>query len=234
MKSSPNPPLTMAPWLEQAWMDRYLGRQLATAENEWFEAYLLDKPQLLDRWSTELALRDGMDLLDRQRADASAVSAELAPAQTSPLAHGRALATRRRQWHVPALAASIAIAFGVGFLSSGIVRTDRSGSLIADPTRIVLDASRGDTPGSSVENAASTSEFVLVDALVPADASYVAVRGPGMPERRLAVSKDGVATLLLRRSEIDRIGPLTLLIKAGGRDFEKPLPLTQLQARNPR
>jgi len=60
---------------------------------------------------------------------------------------------------------------------------------------------------------------------VPADATYVAVRGPGLKERQLSVSKDGVATLLLRRSDIGRIGPLTLVIRSQGREVEKPLQL---------
>lgn len=232
--SSLNPTARMTPWLEQAWMERYLERQLADDELEWFETYLLDKPHLLDRWSTDLALRDGVDLLNRQGRSAGASSgssespASMEPAPPSPVPHHRAVSPRRRQWHAPALAASIAIAFGSGFLLNGAFRPGGEDALIADPTRVVIDASRGSGPGQNVENGASTSEFVLIDALVPPEATYVAVRGPGMPERKLAVSKDGVATLLLRRSEIDRIGPLTLVIKAGGREFEKPLSLKQL------
>lgn len=232
--SSLNPTARMTPWLEQAWMERYLERQLADDELEWFEAYLLDKPHLLDRWSTDLALRDGVDLLNRQGKSAEASTgspespASSASASPSAAPHHRAMAPRRRQWHVPALAASILVAFGSGYMLNGLDRTGRSDMLIADPTRIVIDVSRGGESERNVENSSSASEFVLIDALVPPEATYVAVRGPGMPERKLAVSKDGVATLLLRRSEIDRIGPLTLVIKAGGREFEKPLSLKQL------
>ena len=132
--------------------------------------------------------------------------------------------------NVSALAASVLVAFGSGYLLNGLDRSGSNDPLIADPTRIVIDVSRGGGSESHVENAASKSEFVLIDALVPAEAEYVAVRGPGMPERALSVSKDGVATLLLRRSEMDRIGPLTLLIKAGGREFEKPLQLKQIKS----
>lgn len=225
--SSLNPLQPMAPWLEQAWMERYVDRALAADENAWFETYLLDKPHLLDRWSTELALRDGVNLVDRQAG--TVVAAPSAPATSSPapLAHARALAPRRRQWHLSALAASVAMAFGAGVVVNGLFRADRSDSLIADPTRIVIDASRGAPPAPNIENAASSSPFILIDALVPPDASYVAVRGPGMPEHALSVSKDGVATLLLRRSDVGRVGPLTLVIRAGGREFERPLPLRQ-------
>lgn len=232
--SSMNPTARMTPWLEQAWMERYLERQLADDELEWFEAYLLDKPHLLDRWSTDLALRDGVDLLNRQgkSAEASAGSSESpassTPASPSPAPHLRTLAPRRRQWHAPALAASIAIAFGSGFLLNGAFRPGGGDALIVDPTRVVIDASRGSESHENVENAGSNSEFVLIDALVPPDATSVVVRGPGMPERQLTVSKDGVATLLLRRSDIERVGPLTLVIKAGGREFDRPLHLKQL------
>jgi hypothetical protein len=234
--SQMNPTGRMTAWLEQAWMERYLDRQLGEDELEWFEAYLLDKPHLLDRWSTDLALRDGVDLLN-QRGGASEATPALQelqapppPATVRPVPHVRVSAARRRQWHLTALAASVAIAFGSGFLLNGAVRPGHDDLLIPDPTRVVIDSSRGGGQQDNVENAGSASEFVLVDALVPPDATYVAVRGPGMPERKLNVSKDGVATLLLRRSEIGRMGPLSLLIKAGGREFEKPLPLKQLES----
>lgn len=222
--SALNPLQRMAPWLEQAWMERYLGRELADDERAWFETYLLDKPHLLDRWATDLDLRDGIDLAEQQ-AGAARVGVVATPPM--PITRGHVRPARRRLWHAPALAASVAVAFGTGFLANGLFRAERSDTLIADPTRIVFDVSRGSAPAANVDNARSASEYVVIDALVPADASYVAVRGPGMPERALSVSKDGVATLLLRRSELGRIGPLTLVIKAGGQEFERPLPLTQ-------
>jgi hypothetical protein len=37
----------MAAWLEQAWMERYLNRELSESESDWFEAYLLERPELL-------------------------------------------------------------------------------------------------------------------------------------------------------------------------------------------
>ena len=223
--STLNPLQPMAPWLEEAWIGRYLGRELADEERAWFETYLLDKPHLLDRWATELDLRDGIDLAERQAGAARAAPAGVATPPT-PITRGHARPARRRLWRAPALAASVAIAFGTGFLANGLFRAERTDTVIADPTRIVVDVSRGGASAANVDNAASASEYVLIDALVPADASYVAVRGPGLPDRVLSVSNDGVATLLLRRSELGRIGPLTLVIKAGGHEFERPLPLT--------
>lgn len=225
--SALNPLQPMAPWLEQAWMERYVGRELADDERAWFETYLLDKPHLLDRWATDLDLRDGIELAERQAGAARAAPVGVVATLPTPMTRSHTQPARRRLWRAPALAASVVAAFGTGFLANGLFRAERSDGVIADPTRIVVDVSRGSAPAASVDNATSASEYVLIDALVPADASYVAVRGPGMPERVLSVSKDGVATLLLRRSELGRIGPLTLVIKAGGREFEQPLPLSQ-------
>jgi hypothetical protein len=220
----------MTAWLEQAWMERYLERQLADDEAAWFETYLLDKPHLHDQWSADLALRDGSRLVQQEQTRSAAPAPDAFGTPTPTVsAHAHALASRRRRWRLPAVAASLAVAFGAGLVLDAVVRSQRADPLIADPTRIVIDASRGAGTEHPVENASSRSEFVLIDALVPPEADYVAVRGPGMPERRLTVSKDGVATLLLRRSDADRIGPLTLVVKAAGHEFEKPLSLKQLQ-----
>ena len=221
--STLNPLQPMAPWLEQAWIERYLGRELADDERAWFETYLLDKPHLLDRWATELDLRDGIELAERQADAARAAPVGVVATLPTPMTRGHARPSRRFLSRAPALAASIAIAFGTGFLAKGLFRVERADTVIADPTRIVVDVSRGGASAPNVDNAASASEYVLIDALVPADASYVAVRGAGLPDHVLSVSNDGVATLLMRRSELARIGPLTLVVKAGGREFETTL-----------
>jgi hypothetical protein len=47
----------MTEWLEQAWLDRYLARQLKPEENDWFEAYMLDKTELLEQVEVDSDLR---------------------------------------------------------------------------------------------------------------------------------------------------------------------------------
>ena len=37
----------MAAELERRWLDRYLNRELSSDDRDWFESYLLDKPDLL-------------------------------------------------------------------------------------------------------------------------------------------------------------------------------------------
>jgi hypothetical protein len=240
-----DPTRPMASWLEQAWLDRYLERRLDDAERAAFEAYLLDKPHLLDRIAADLDLRDGLALAEAREAPRrSDVAATASRHAAVAVAHG----ARRRSWRVPAVAASLAVAFGAGFLIHASRTPYPDDGVVADPTRIVVDATRGGEAGQRVDNASgasrfvvdttrggevvqrvdnasSASRFVLVDALVPADAEYVAVRGPGLAERRLSVSKDGVASLLLRRDEIERVGALTLVVRSAGHEFERPLHL---------
>lgn len=48
----------MAPWLEQAWMERYLNRELTEDESDWFEAYLLDRPSLLPHLMSDRLLAE--------------------------------------------------------------------------------------------------------------------------------------------------------------------------------
>jgi hypothetical protein len=215
-----DPAAPMPEWLEHAWLERYLERRLDDGERAAFESYVLDKPHLLDRIEADLDLRDGL-VLAGERASAP-MPASLVEADGPVIAHR----PRRRPWRVPALAASIAVAFGAGFLLHGGMGTYGDDALIADPTRIVIDSARGAPSGPRVENPESASAFVLIDALVPADAEYVAVRGARIGERRLTVSKDGVATLLLRRDDLGRMGPLTLVIRSAGREYERPLQLT--------
>ena len=54
------PGTRMAEWLEQAWLERYLARQLGPEESDWFEAYMLDKAELLDQVEDDTALREAI------------------------------------------------------------------------------------------------------------------------------------------------------------------------------
>jgi len=216
----------MAPWLEQAWLVRYFERDLAEEESTWFESYLLDKADLLDLLEADVNLRDGCSL--------PTVQCGLVPASADANLSGEALAgSRRRRFAARpslfrgfAMAASITLAFGVGFLlRRGPQTAHTDDAVTVNPMRVVVDVSRGGTQENAIDNAASTSDFVLVDAIVPVDATRVLLRAANVPDREVAVSKDGVATLLVRRSELKKLGPLKLLITAGAREYERPLSL---------
>lgn len=53
-------PTRMSAWLEQAWLIRYLDRQLAGEEARWFEAYATDRPELLATIEADTRLRDAL------------------------------------------------------------------------------------------------------------------------------------------------------------------------------
>ena len=50
-------PTRMRAWLEQAWLIQYLDRQLAAEEATWFEAYAMDRPELLRTIDADTRLR---------------------------------------------------------------------------------------------------------------------------------------------------------------------------------
>ena len=83
----PDPGARMTPWLEAAWLQRYLERQLDAEEAAWFEAYLMDKPELVDRLEADSDLRDGLVEVSR---GAAAGSGRRVPAAQAVAATGGA------------------------------------------------------------------------------------------------------------------------------------------------
>jgi hypothetical protein len=53
----------MAAELELRWLNRYLNRELIGTDRDWFESYLLEKPDLLVFVEADLALGDGLRAL---------------------------------------------------------------------------------------------------------------------------------------------------------------------------
>ena len=64
-----HPTDTMPAWLERAWMDRYLDRELDDGERDWFEAYMLDRPQLIEELEADEAVRAAVPSLPSEAAD---------------------------------------------------------------------------------------------------------------------------------------------------------------------
>lgn len=84
----PDPGARMTPWLEAAWLQRYLERRLDAEEAAWFEAYLMDKPELIDRLEADSDLRDGLAGASRGAADANGHGAPATQAVTVVSAAG--------------------------------------------------------------------------------------------------------------------------------------------------
>ena len=53
-------PTRMSAWLEQAWLIRYLDRQLAGEEAQWFESYAMERRELLATIEADTRLRDAL------------------------------------------------------------------------------------------------------------------------------------------------------------------------------
>jgi len=81
-------PARMNAWLEQAWLTRYLDRQLASDEATWFEAYALDKPELLAMIDADTRFRDALADDPSMRQMERSVAGE--SRQSGAIAHGDA------------------------------------------------------------------------------------------------------------------------------------------------
>lgn len=46
----------LTPWLEDAWLERYLNRETTPEETAWFEAYMLEHPHVADALETDAAI----------------------------------------------------------------------------------------------------------------------------------------------------------------------------------
>jgi hypothetical protein len=218
-------PTRMTAWLEQAWMVRYLDHQLASEEANWFEAYALDKPELLAMIEADTRLRDAL------AADASMRHMERSVdhdgrqggatgdtpggvSEPTPLALARDKAEVRAQAKVRfaangrapawlAMAATLVLGLGLGFVGTRSLAPDSAApELIGSPTRIVYDTMRGEPTPPRVEHADSKSPYVLIEVAVPPGAQNITLKMGDAPEQNLTVSPDGFVSLLVHRATI--------------------------------
>lgn len=177
----------MAGWLESAWLARYLDRQLEGEELAWFEAYLLDKPELLGMVEVDTKLRDALALASVR-------------SSTSDSNGGAPPRTALRQVSASfAIAASLVLGIGVGWLAKPGNPLGRQG-MIADPTRVVFDTMRGEATEPHLEHRSSASPWVLIEVAVPASATNVVVTLPGQSAQELELSEDGFVSFLVSRA----------------------------------
>lgn len=199
-------PTRMAAWLESAWLARYLERQLDGDELAWFEAYLLDKPELLAMIEADNGLHDALMAqpatwrsspdLARQIGEAHDILVE----NTSPQAGmSGSIDSWRRQvtqavaytssQRTPeskssslssarfALAASLVLGVGVGWFGQRSLQLDPSESAsVANPPRIIYDTFRGETQSPREEIGDPASPIMLIEVPVPAGVQIVGAR----------------------------------------------------------
>lgn len=220
MNAADAPRTPMPPWLEQVWLMRYLDRQLDSDEEAWFEAYLLDRPHLVDQLEADTYLRDalaghGLDTAEpaSPAADpADAVTGERSGTSIAPVPgpsnrrdttehRETASRERHRRRHPPwlAMAASFAAGIGLAWLGLSTLPGDSTPGVIANPPRIVFDTLRGEYSAPHVEPGDPNSPFILVEILIPPGATDVQAIVPGYPPIALHPSVDGFATLVLPR-----------------------------------
>lgn len=143
----------MTDWLQQAMLRRYLDGALDADETARFEAFLLDRPELLDHLEGELALRDA--LAEHDWAPQSAAIEGAAAAVNVP--------ERRRS--TPAwLSAAAGLVAGV-VLAVGWLRLDTSSVEVAatQPPRLIFEAWRGAGLQVREEPGDPDSSLVLVE-----------------------------------------------------------------------
>jgi hypothetical protein len=182
-------PPPMSPWFEQIWLERYLDGDLEEEEVAWFEAYMLDKPNLLRAVDADTALREAL-----VAADLSVTVGSTPDDSASAPATAHLFLTRL----APALAASIVFAlagwFGHDHLSGS---TDQE--VISAPTRVVFDTMRGSSPEPRMERSESRSQWVIVDIAVPPGALNATLMIASEKNIVLISGPDGFATALIRR-----------------------------------
>jgi hypothetical protein len=245
-------PTRMTAWLEQAWMVRYLDRQLAGEEATWFEAYALDKPELLAMIEADTRLRDALATdasmwhmersVDRGGRQGGATGeapqrvSEPAPFEYArnkpdvqqadvPQAKAEVRAARTRgapPWL--AMAATLVLGVGLGWVGTrSLAPRGAAPEIVANPTRIIFDTMRGEPAPPRVEHAESTSPYVLIDVAVPPGAEHITLRWPGAAEQQLTPSPDGFVTFIAHRKEMGKPTDVRIAYMIEGRETSTPI-----------
>jgi hypothetical protein len=198
-------PTRMRAWLEQAWLVRYMDRELSSEETTWFESYAMDKPELLAMIESDTHLRDALaGDAGSTHAPASVHtgrgrSADEEPATVTPLHVGAQHAARPPVWL--ALAAALVAGLGVGSFGMRAL-TPRAPDIVASPTRIVYDTLRGAPLAPRVEHGDSQSTYVLVEVAVPPGAERITLKMDDEPEQALTLSPDGFVNFVALRKKL--------------------------------
>jgi hypothetical protein len=219
----------MPAWLSSAWLARYLERQLAPDEVAWFEAYVLDKPELLSMIEADTRLRDAM-AADAQNVRTGGVgSGHAEVAQEWPTdAHvgvpPTALRTRNPAWF--GLAAALVLGLGSGWFGQRAF-SPAPDILMANPTRLVFDTLRGTQSPAQVERAESASPYVLVEVAVPPGALHVMLDLDRQQPVALSQSADGFVSFLVARPVLGA-DDAVIRYELDGQQRVRDIPLSQL------
>lgn len=203
----------MSAWLERAWLSQYLERTLDDAETAWFEAYVLDKPELLHAIEMDTDLRDGL------AAVANHGLARDQRAVTSARPRGPRVATPL------ALAATVVLGIGLGAVMQRTMFSGTDADVVANPGRVVYDTLRGEASAPTYEPSAVRSEYLLIEVALPADATGIELRVGNEPPRPLRLSADSFASFLITRERAREVRNATIHYTTGTDQFDKPIVL---------
>jgi hypothetical protein len=202
----------MPRWLESAWLQRYLERELSDDELAWFEAYILDKPELVD------VLEADNDLRDTLAASPSVVVAPVA----------RKHSTRSPQW---VAAASVVLACGICGLGGYWLSHFGTPAPIGNPTRLVYDTMRGAESPPRIEHADADTPWVVVEIAVPADAEAVGLHLPNDGDFALSPSSEGFVSFAAPRKALLRARNATLSYRLRQTTIERQISFDLLNQR---
>jgi len=228
----------MTPWLEHAWLVRYLDRELDSDEASWFEAYAIDKPELLVKIEADTALRDAL------AANAAMSQEEIRTPIDSNASHDQNAVTAMPQgeagsisgsgrWTRPsilmALAASLTLGFGIGRFGTQSMSSAEGDAVVANPAHVLLTSPRGADVGASIESGDLNSPYVLVEMPLPDGAENATLEFEGQPLTSLAISADGTIRFLVPRRVKKRLVVGTISYKFDGATIKHKFDLTSLR-----
>ena len=188
----------MPSWLEDVWLERYLNRALNQEESAGFEAYMLDKPRLLDLVELDLALADALRA-DAAKAPSVVPQAAQMEAITAAANNTPSAAKPRSKWaSFNALAASLVLGVGAGFWAAK--QSISAPTIASSPPRLVFDSMRGAITTNLNEPGSAASTMYIVEVAVPPDAQVLSaiavVNGRDIALQKPVVSSDGFVTFV--------------------------------------
>lgn len=180
----------MAAELERRWLDRYLNRELGTADRDWFESYLLDKPDLLVYLEADTALGDGLRSL--------AAQGELDALLQAP-------AARRTTW-LPMLASGCAGVL-VGAFATLLFSLPTELVPQASPPELLLKVSRSHGATTAIQGGNPGASLGVVSISLPPLATLDSVQWTtrdGVVQQMAGahINREGMLILLLPREQI--------------------------------
>lgn len=204
-----SPQRTLSTWLEQAWLQRYLDRELEIDEQAWFEAYLLDKPHLLDAIEADNALRAVVCAAEPAIDQVTASASSHSPAAEPIARHIEHRAEPAGPRQLPRTLLAVAASF-IGGLGLAAVLVNGPGPALGPepeaeaPARLVFDLLRGGHIELREDIGDPRARLMVVDVALPLG-SRIAAAHADLGERRVElpaarISGEGFATYTLPRS----------------------------------